>query len=137
MSEFRDNLSRLRDATVEFVREREAAEARVAEVNPVIQQLGTAGLASKGHQITGPIVECWNHPEVDSATYNAAAIQVPDGVGVVRFELAFGDEPDEETSGHFIPFMECETSLQAKLRPHIDSLVAELVRALNISSHNS
>jgi hypothetical protein len=132
VSEFRDNLARLRAAAAEFARQRELAEARVAEVNPVIRQLTQARFAAAGQQVTGPIVECWPHPESDTATYNVAAIQVPQGIGAVQFDLPFGEEPDEQTFRSFVAFAECEPSVQAKLVPHIDNLVAELLRVLDI-----
>jgi hypothetical protein len=131
MSEFRNNLERLRNAAAAFSHEREVAEARVAEVNPVIEQIASARLAEEGQQITGPIIETWPHPESDTATYNVVAIQIPDGVGVVRFDLPFGEQPDQETIRFFVPFGECEPSVQAQLAPHIDSLLAELMQVLN------
>jgi hypothetical protein len=131
MSPFRDNLERLRAAAAAFAHQREVAEARVTEVNPVIRQIANARLASQGQQVTGEIIECWPHPETDSATYNVAAIQVSEGVGVVRFDLPFGEEPDEETYRYFVAFSACEPSVQAKIGPHIDSLVAELMRVLD------
>lgn len=131
----RGDLDQLRAEIAAFALRREQAEAKCDQINPVVRQLASARMAEPGLRVVGPSVLEWEHRDSESTTYNCAAVQVPDGVGVVRFDLQWGAILNEDHIREFVPFAGCEPPIQARLTPHIqDSLLGELMIEINRSA---
>jgi hypothetical protein len=122
----RDDLDRIRETNQLILRDKEAAEARVADVSPVIQQLIESHTVPEGHGVFGDVVATRGHE--DGVTCFRAAIQIPGGVGVLQYE---DDDYNTDPYYHFIPFEGCLPNLQGKLGSQIPVLVAKLHRSMN------
>jgi predicted XRE-type DNA-binding protein len=129
LSSMHRNLNEIRAATRKLEEEIQRAAEKVAEVNPVIRRLRKT---RNGDRVIGEVVDACCDSDGAWATYSHAAIQVPGGVGVLRYTIEAGTRLDEhaedETHFWFVPFNKCEPSWKAKLLPSIDDLVEGLKR---------
>jgi hypothetical protein len=141
MSEtFRDRVAYLRWLSFWVLHAGDQAEAKIAEVNHLIDQLGVTGLLHET-VLLGPVLHHRYYAPrpggSDSSQLAQAALCVPGGFGVVLWDSEDYQELGEtaeclesEALMHFCPFEECELALRALLQPHIEPLLERLYRLL-------
>jgi hypothetical protein len=141
MSEtFRDRVAYLRWLTFWVRHACDQAEAKMGEVNHLIDQLGVTGFLHET-VLLGPVIHHRSYAPrpggSDSVQLAQAALCVPGGFGVILWDSEDYQELRETAEGleseallHFRPLGECELALKALLQPHIEPLLGRLYRLL-------
>ena len=117
-------------------RDASMAEARVAGLNDLVNDIWKFGLGSRT-SLLGPIIQTRNYmPKPgghDSGQVIQSALLVPGGLGVVVWDsecyLAFGDVPEgleAAAAMYHVPFELCSPVWRALLNEHIQSLTDKL-----------
>ena len=118
----------------------EVAEAVAQGLNSLVAEVWQLGLLPRT-VFLGAVIEtrCYS---VEPGGHSSgevvqAALLIPGGFGVALWDTEDFDDLSAQPStleaaafGHHVPFEDCELALRAKLEPHIEPLVDQLVRAL-------
>jgi hypothetical protein len=139
MSGSSDPIERMKEFNLQLRRQVELAEALLPAINQQIQHFAALGLSHT--VILGKILHQRSYTPglgpTDSGQVYQAAIMVPGGLGIVRWDseqhaalLDFPDGPESEASIHFVPLDECEAGIKALLVSEARNLLDQLVRQL-------
>jgi hypothetical protein len=137
MNDFDDEYLRL---TIWLHHTAEQAEAHVERADRLIRKLADSGLLTKG-VILGPIIHQRGYTpgagNSDSAQFIQAVLHLPNGLGVVLWDMEEYLDLDHQLDGlelaamnKFEPFVECELATKALFFPNVPTLMDKLRKRL-------
>jgi len=126
-------IQQLRQLNLSLRIQLEQAEARIPDINELIEQLAAIELISETALLGLVIYEkhysALSGPH-DSSQVIQSALMIPGGIGVVCWDteeyLAFRDNPPEDLSElyiKYVPFDSCASAVKALLLPQVEPLM--------------
>jgi len=129
-----DKLRRLRDAATKFASDREKAEARVPEINSVVEQLLKSRLLMPEEAIFGEVLYIATVPESAFVHYYLAGIHGIHGIGAYVYFIPDGKTPQDLSDYEFKSFKECPPNVQSLLAGQLDELLSRLMKQLKVTA---
>ena len=135
MSDLRSQVLAVQNEVLKFVSSREKAQARVAELNPIIEQWSSANAIEDGETVLGEVLDSEDNFDAELRHLTLAAIYVPGGIGTIETTQEWGTFGDESAPlTDFKPFENCRPIVQARLLPEIDKLFTALMTIVSASA---